>query len=248
MLQEFPLTGVVHLVRPVHRTAGNLEELREGIAVAEPACLFYHAVQYRLRAPGDDDLPPDDFCAWVHGVLQDRETAERLALARLQGAESPDAMRPALLAVLDAASPAARRARAAPEGGAFSFLAADSVAVPTGEAASDGAALLDALARADLNVWFHELIECAWFEGGPPWVVRWLRDRDETRPAAWLEEAARSGRSMGAMRRAVITRWRRGGLGRRVAEAARDTENARREAGRDVVARLVRRLHEDEPK
>lgn len=247
MTGDFHLTGVVHLIRPVHRRATHLEELREALAEVEPACLFYHAVQPRLRVPGEDDLPPDDFSAWVHGVLQDRETAERLALARLEGAAGPDAMRAALLAALDTVSPAARRARVAPEGGAFAFLAADSVTVPTGVTVSEVSGLFEALTVADAGVWFQELIECAWWEGGDPWVVRWLRARGETRVATTLLEAARSGRAVGAVRRQSLARWRRAGLGRRVAEAARDTEAARRAAGRAAVAGLVQRMHDEEP-
>jgi hypothetical protein len=244
--QPFQLTGVVHLIRPVHRVASNLDELRDGIESVEHSTLFYHAVQFPLRAPAEDELPPDDFSAWVHGVLQDREAAERLALARLEGAAGPEALRAALVAALDAISPGTRRARVAPEGGAFPFLAADSVPVSTGVVATDVHTLFDGLIRAEANVWFHELIECAWWEGGEPAIVRWLHELGETRAEGWVREAAHSGRSIAGMRRQLLARWRRRGIGRRVADAAQDTEDARREAGRTAIASLVKRLKKDE--
>jgi hypothetical protein len=247
-VREFHLTGVVHLIRPVHRHAGSLEELRQGIADVEPASLFYHAVQHRLRAPGEDDLPPDDFSAWVYGVLQDREAAERLALARLEGAAGPEPLRTALVSALNAVPEATRRSRVAPDGGAFAFLASDSVPVPTEIHAGGPHELFQMLTHADLNVWFQELVESSWWDGGEPWFVRWLRENGEPRIAEWLVESARSGRSMAALRRMALARWRRGGLGRRVADAARDTEDSRRAAGRAAVAGLVKRLHGEEPR
>jgi hypothetical protein len=244
---EYALTGVVHLVRPVHRQAESLEELRDGIAAVEPASLFYHAVQHVLRTPIEDDVPADDFSAWAHGVVQDREAAERLALARLEGRAGPEPLRVALLAALEAMSPAARRGHDAPAGGAFAFLAADSVPVPHGEPVADAGALLDALAQADTSVWFQELIESAWGREGDPPVVRWLRERGHRREAEWLAEAAGSGLSIVAMRRQVTARWRRRALGRRVADAGRDTETRRREVGRATMARWARRVREDGP-
>ncbi len=243
----FELSGVVHLVRPLHLRAANLHELAEGVSVAPPTSLFYHAVQCQLRAPAGDDLPLDDFSAWVNGVVQDREVAERLSFA-IQSAGGPaESLRRAVLGTIGALSETTRRARAAPAGGEFQFLAVDSVAIPTGEVATSAAELMEQLAGAEDSVWFHHLIERPWFEPGAPGPVRWLEELGETKLARWLSEAARSGRPIETVRQRVLTRWRRREIGRRVAADARQTEGERAAAGREAVAGLVRRLKQGEP-
>ena len=127
MDDAFELCGVTHLIRPWGEPAGDLEELRRGIAAAPPEVLFRHAAQYPLRDPGAEELPPDDFSAWIGGVVQDDETAERLSFVVQGGAASPDARRAAALAVLDAIPERRRRERDAPPESRFRFLAAVSI-------------------------------------------------------------------------------------------------------------------------
>ncbi len=242
---SFELTGVVHLVRPAFRQAANLDELREGIAAVEAATLFYHGVQYQLRSPTGDPAP-DDFSAWVNGVVQDRETAERLSFAVQRAPAGAEALRASLVRVLDAIPAGTRRGRVAPEGGAFVFLSLDSVPVPTGMIAADPDGLFDLLLRADDSVWFHELLEEPWFDGTIPAAATWLRALGEAKFAGWLEEAATSGRSIEGMKRLIHTKWRRRRIGARIAEAAERSDYERREAGRSAVASLVRRLRKDE--
>ncbi len=242
MASGFELSGVVHLVRPAGMRAGNLEELRRGLEAAGSRVLFYHAVQCRLRAPADEELPPDDFSAWVNGVVQDPETAERLSFAVQRAGNSAEPLRTALLQALGALPEAARAARAAPPEGAFEFLTVDTVRLPTGEMAGDAGQLMESLAQADACVWFFHLIEQPWFEPGTAPLVRWLRELGEPRLAGWLEEAASSGRAIDAARRAASARWRRRQIGRRMAEATRLTETERRDAGKKAVAGLVRRI------
>ncbi len=242
----FELAGVVHLVRPLHLQAANLEELLLGVSSAPPSSLFYHAVQCQLRTPPGDDLPLDDFSSWVNGVVQDRELAERLSYAVQSAAGPAEALRRAVLETLGALSEDKRRSRAAPPGGEFMFLTVDSVPVPSGEVAADAVELMDQLAHADFSVWFHHFIERPWFEPGEPDPVRWLRARGEERLAGWLAEAARSGRTAEAMRQRVLARWKRREIGRRVAAGTARTEGERVEAGREAVAGLVRRLKQGE--
>ena len=100
----FELRAVAHLVRPWGAPIRDLEQLRAGIGDAPAEVLFHHAVQYQLRHAGAGELPPDDFSAWIGGVVQDAETAERLSFAVQSQRSSPDAIRSALLGVLDAGS------------------------------------------------------------------------------------------------------------------------------------------------
>lgn len=245
MFEPFELSGVVHLVRPAFVQASNLDELRDGIARVDVRSLFHHAVQFQLRSPAGEELPPDDFSAWVGGVVQDRGTAEQLSFAVQRSGGAAEPLRAALLHVLDALSPAARISRDAPLEGTFVFLVSDSVRVPAGAVATRPAELFEALAGADDSAWFHHFVEQPWF-GGSLAIADWLRDQEEPRLAAWLDEAAVSGLPLERMRRQVLSRWRRRGLGSRVAAAAEAGDDARREAAHDAVVRLVQKLRQGE--
>jgi hypothetical protein len=238
----FELLSVVHLVRPAGEHARDLEALHAGIERAPAESIFYHAILGPLRRPDSRELPADDFSDWVNGVLQDRETAERMSFAVQGHGGSHRELRQALLDALGGLSESQRRARAAPVESEFVFLAAESVRVPIGTAAHDADELVERLAGADPGVWFYHLIEEPWYQSAAPSVIRWAQGLGETRLASLLEEEARSGRGLEEMRRRLLRRWRQGRLHGRVAAAAAATESERREAGRAAVAGLVRRI------
>jgi Family of unknown function (DUF5752) len=236
------LSSVVHLVRPAGRRAHHLEELRAGIEQATPTTLFLHTVQCQLRHPAAAALPPDDFSGWVNGVVQDRETAERLSFAVQYRGGSPEELREALLAMLAAVPATLRLERDAPAAGEFVFLEVESVVVATGVLAVDGETLMQGLAEADPAVWFYHFIEQPWLTPDAPSLIDWVRAGNELRLEEWIEEARGSGRPLDDVRRRVMRRWRQSRLGRRLADAADGTERDRREAGREAVAGLVRRI------
>ena len=241
MDDAFELCGVTHLIRPWGEPAGDLEELRRGIAAAPPEVLFRHAAQYPLRDPGAEELPPDDFSAWIGGVVQDDETAERLSFVVQGGAASPDALRAAALAVLDAIPERRRRERDAPPESRFRFLAAVSLSHPIGTTVRDGQGLVEALAAADASAWFFHLVEQPWYGAGRAPLLEWLAATPDRRLAPWLREAAAASLPLDKARARVLGRWRRSRIGRRVTEAAAHPHDARREVGRRAVARLLRR-------
>ncbi len=245
--EAYELHSVVHLVRPSGARARTLEELRAGIAAGTAECLFHHALQCQLRDPACHELPPDDLSGWVKGVVQDRETAERLSFAVQSRSASAVELRGALLDVLDRLPEAVRASRSAPADGEFVFLAVESVTVPTGVRVLDGSELIEALATADASVWFYHVIEQPWFPGREPSLADWLSARGETRLAAWLAESASRGLPIETARRRLLRRWRNSHLGRRLAAAVRSPEGVRREEGRAVVARLARRIPRLEP-
>jgi len=243
-MEAFELTAVVHLVRPAGMAARNLDEMRSSLARAPERALFCHTVQSLLRAPDDDDPPADDLSAWVNGVVQDSETAERIAYAVQSQGAGPEPLRRALLEVLDALPEKTRIARDAPEGGELVFLAADSVPVPTGWEAHRPEELFELLAGAEASVWFYHLIEQPWFGAGDRPLTRWLREAGAGRLADGIDETAAEALPLPALRRRVLGRWRRSELGRRLARAVEQPEEERREAGRAAVAGLVRRLRQ----
>jgi len=233
----FEVCGVVHLIRPLGRTATNLETLRQGIAEVEPASLFFHAVQPPLRSPASSDLPPDDFSAWIGGVLQDYETAERLTFATQHGGLGPVPMREALMSVLERP----RRNHSVPEDAAFAFLAADTVPVPITEC-EDLESMFDTLAGCDASAWFYHLVEQPWFAGGAIPLTQVVRDAGAPRLADRIEQLAASGIPLEKLRRETLRTWRRSQLGSRMARAGAISDAERADEGRDAVARLARRI------
>jgi hypothetical protein len=238
----FELSGVVHLVRPAGAEVHDLEALRLALDDVPDRSLFHHTSGRLLRHPHVDEPPPDDVSGWVNGVVQDRETAERLSYAVDVAGLSPAELRAALKQVLDGVPEKQRVAHDAPPGGDFVFLTAESVPVPEAVPVTNAAELFQHLAGADPSVWFYHLIEQPWFEAREATVFGWLGDQGETRVAEWLEDEAHAGRSLNELRSRVLKRWRLGRLGTRIAEAALSTENERREAGRAAVSNLFKRI------
>ena len=239
----FELTSVVHLVRPTGTRARDLEQLRSGIETASTETLFTHGLQFQLRSPAVDELPHDDWSAWVNGVVQDRETAERISFAVHGRNGSAQELRAALIEILDSIGASARAARACPPGGEFVFLAAESVTVPTGIRARDVSELTESLASEDASVCFFHMLEEPWRCGSTRFpLAEWVAAHGEARFAEWLSEARAMGAPIESMRRKIAQRWRRSHLGRRLSDAATVPDGARREAGRVAVARLARRM------
>ncbi len=242
MSEPLPLDGVVHLVRPSGHSACDLAELRAGIEAASDASLFYHAYHPRLRHAYAPTLPPDDFSAWVNGVIQDRETAERVAFAVQTGGWSAADLRPALLAAIPAPGARPGHAYAAPPEGAFVFLEMDSVPVDLGLAAQDGEDLVAHLCGASVAVFFYHVLERPWFDPGGAGLASWALARGEPRLAEWIAEVPQEGRPLAESQRRLDGRWRRSHVMRRVAMAADMPEGVRQAKARSVVSGLVRRI------
>lgn len=238
--QAFELSGVVHLVRPAGIEVHDLEQLRTALEQAPERSLFFHTAGRVLRHPATEELPQDDFSHWVSGVVQDRQTGERMSFA-VEGSNTAEELRRALIDVLASVSEKDRVAHDSPPGGEFVFLTVASVQVPTNTYAYDPHELIELLAEADASVWFYHLIEEPWAKGESP-LRRWLEARGAAQLGEFLDHAARSGRPIEDMRRRVLKRWRFNRLGPRVAAAAGATEKERSEAGREAMSRLVRRI------
>jgi len=238
----FALDDSVPLVSPSGDRARNLEELRGAIERASERSLFWHVAGGQRREPWCDELPPDDFSAWVATAVQDRVTAERLSFAVQSQRGSPGALRAGLLEALGRVRERQRIARAAPDGGDLALLTFESVEVPTGLLAHDPAGLEAALAEADAGAWFHHVVEQPWLGADGPRLHDWLRARGASALAAWLTELAGSGLPLETMRRRLLQRMRRRELRRRVSDASPHADGERRQAERAAVAGLVRRL------
>ena len=240
MSDPFELCTVAHLVRPLGVVAHDLQGLRDAVADLPPPALFLHTVQHRMRHQVGDEPPRDDLSAWVAGVVQDLETAERLGFAIAENSASAEGVREAVLGVLDAVPERARRNRDAPEGGDFIFLEAESVVLPTGHEVRDAGAVLDALPQTDVGVWFYHLLEEPWFGDPGRNLLNFVAAEDEKLAQTFRAEVS-TGLPIETIRRRLMTRIRRRMLGRRVIEASGHPPDVRRETSREIVGRLMRR-------
>jgi hypothetical protein len=242
-MSGFRLKSVVHLVCPTEARAHNLEELRRGIAAAGPDCLFYHAHQYVLRFHGVEELPPNDFAAWVGGVVQDGETAERLSFAAQAEGENLASLRAALLAVLDRLPEKTRLSRGAPEGGVFRFHGVHSVEVPSGFVPESVDALVECLREVEPSALFYHLFERPLMHPEAAVTLeRWVEEQGARLLGQWLREAPQWGLPLEGVRRELLARWKRRQLRRRIAERAREPEQTRQREAQEAMARLVERL------
>lgn len=240
-MRPFELTGAVYLTAPTGAVAATLGDLRRCVAEASPASLFRHTQLQRLDAAGDEP-PADELSAWVRGVVQDAESAERIGFAVQTAPPGAEPLRARVLEALDAVPAGARDRRGAPDGGGFAFLAARPVPVPAGLTAVDAEDLRWTLERATRDVWFHHLVEEPWFRGGEAPLVEWLRAAGGEAFAALLERETRRRASIDAVRAAVRRHDRRAGITGRVlsGEAAATAADA---AGmRALARRFARRL------
>src|SRR5262249_49925840 len=144
--------------------AETLDDLLRELAIADARVLFYHTQMPRLRPAGRDDVAIDDISAWLRGVVQDAETAERMAFALESTPRTTHDLRHALVSVLDAVPARTRARRAAPEHGALVLFTYDTVEIPDLLHADDPSDLMEQLTTADASVWFHNLVEQPWLE------------------------------------------------------------------------------------
>jgi hypothetical protein len=240
--EPLSLYGVVHLVRHSGRTATDVATLREHVAQAPDASLFYHTHHPRLRHAYAPTLPPDDFSAWMSGVVQDREAAERVAYAVQTADRTPAALRAALLAAIPEGGAQPGAAFTAPAEGEFVFLEMDSVPVDLGLVAHDTDELVTHLCGGSVAIFFYHVLECPWFDAGGVTVSEWARACGDARLAEWIEESAQDGRPLADSQRRLHGRWRRSQVMKRVAMAADVPEGVRQAQARSVVSGLVRRI------
>lgn len=81
--------------------AGSLFELRERIALTEPACIYFHFWGGRLHTFFTHPEYHNDFAAWASHQLHDPILAERLAIIDPTDYESLEELRAVLLEILD---------------------------------------------------------------------------------------------------------------------------------------------------
>lgn len=236
-MRPFELEGAVYLTAPTGASAATLEDLRRCVAEASAATLFHHTQRRRLAE--EDEPPPDELSAWVRGVVQDYETAERIGFAVQSAPPGAEPLRQRVLEALDDLPAAVRERRAAPEGGRLALLAVRPVPVPTGLQADDVDDLARVLEGATRDVWFHHLVEEPWFRPGEPSLLEWLREAGGGALATTLEREVRRRASIGSVRAAVRRHRRRSVIATRVLSGEHAAPNETRELARRLARRVA---------
>ena len=237
-MRPFELEGAVYLTAPTGASATTLEDLRTCVARATSATLFHHTQRRRLAA--DDETPPDELSAWVRGVVQDSEIAERIGFAVQSAPPGAESLRERVLQALDELPASVRERRAAPEGGRLALLSVRPVPVPSGLVADDVDDLARVLEQATRDVWFHHLVEEPWFRPGEPSLLGWLREGGGDALATMLEREVRRRASIDAVRAALRRHRRRAAITSRVLSGESTAPNETRELARRLARRVAR--------
>lgn len=248
MSAPFAFSTVAHLEYPAGRSATDLASLREGIASVPPESLFFHITRVSVRHPRARDLPPNDFANWAAGTLQRPEIAERLAFAGAQPLVNLEELRASLLRILDEAS-SKTLAEIAPQGAAFHFISARSVKAELGLVAEEAEQVVGLWPRIDFASAFYHLVEARILGPAEDDLVAWLRSRSATKLAESAETLTMGGMPLMRLHREIGARWSRSLIPARLLRRTEESDSARRQEARAVVARFAGRLRRPkEPK
>ncbi|MCK4547423.1 MAG: hypothetical protein KAW17_08270 [Candidatus Eisenbacteria sp.] len=80
MPEPFSVRGCALLAIATGKRAQTLRELRDNIATAHPACIYYHFWGDMLRPSFDEPEFANDFASWARHGLHDHRLAERLGV------------------------------------------------------------------------------------------------------------------------------------------------------------------------
>jgi hypothetical protein len=157
--EPFVFYSTAHIIELTGRSAGSLQELRNGIAEVTGSSIFHHtfaALQDRFFAA---QRFTSDFARWAVEALQDWPVAERLALMHPTEFPSIRALRERILQVIDDRLREGDPPAPASPGREFHFSQSISVLYPAGYHAHTLAELRDGIRRASDRTLFFHLVE-----------------------------------------------------------------------------------------
>ncbi len=159
------------------RNALNLRELFTALREVDAAVLRHHLFRFPLDPAYDFSAFGHEFAYWAEAGLQDAVLAERLGNFDPYDNPEPEALRAALLEIVEDHLVASHHVPWARPGGELHFQRSMLVAYPTGVEATDLPGLRDAVARASRGAIYYHFFEArtrldvrsddfsAWVEG-----------------------------------------------------------------------------------
>ena len=153
-VQSFDFRACISVLKSTGKKARNLRELRDIISVVSEDCLFHHTYQYFLK--GHVLEYTSDFAHWAGESLEERALAERLANIDPYDLGSIDAVRRALVKVIDDYLLHFPEPREALAGDEFYFNETLSLVFPVGVRVKNLAEFLAAIKYVDAaSIYYH---------------------------------------------------------------------------------------------
>jgi len=153
----FEFKQSVSIVKSTGEKAGNLRELRDGIAKISPESIYHHTYQYLRK--GMIREYTNDFAHWAGESLEERALSERLSNIDPYTYANIDSLRKELLAVIDdylEKFPEPRRAMLRDE---FHFTQTVTLVFPSGTRARNLAEFLMAVKYVDSGCIYYHFYE-----------------------------------------------------------------------------------------
>lgn len=141
------------------RSAHNLRELRDHAAEVPLDSLRHHFYEALLRPSFDDPEFGNDFALWAHDALRDEALAERLSALDPVDFTAAEALRTALVDVLEDRLAEVTTVPLAPPGHDFHFLRSKVVVFTTGRRARTPAELADLVPHLTPGSIFFHFVE-----------------------------------------------------------------------------------------
>lgn len=177
MLSPFQIKDCALILRMSGlRSAVNLRELRDRIEICPAGSIYHHFCQTQLRPTFDDPDYRNDFAVWALRGLNDRILAERLGILNPYEFESIEALRIAVLDILDLRLSELAHVPWARRGEEFYFKQALTVVFDTGKTIERPEDLPEAISRMTTSsVYYHFLEARRRVEAGLDDFSAWLK-------------------------------------------------------------------------
>jgi hypothetical protein len=177
MLQPFQIKDCALILRMSgQRAAVNMRELRDRIEVCPADSIYHHFCQTQLRPTFDDPDYRNDFAVWALRGLNDRVLAERLGILNPYEFENIEALRIAVLDILDLRLNELTHVPWARRGEEFYFRQAMTVVFDTGKTIERPEDLPSAISQMTTSsIYYHFLEARRRVEAGLDDFSAWLK-------------------------------------------------------------------------
>jgi hypothetical protein len=99
--EPFAVRDCALVVLATNFGAASLRELRDGLLLAEPACIYHHFWGRLLQPQFDEPEFNNDFASWTHHSLNDKIMAERLSVIDPADFETLEELRSELVDLIE---------------------------------------------------------------------------------------------------------------------------------------------------
>jgi hypothetical protein len=159
-------------------SARTIEELLDHLRAVPAGVIYYHTHRFISDHQFASPEPPNDFAYWATEILGERRLGEQLASIDIARFRSLDALRAALVGLLQPFVAGDRVRRVAPDGAEFHVMNAVIFLLPTPFEATTLGEFLDGLTKVSVHSLSHHMID-----------ARLRLEREHNDFSAWLEHA-----------------------------------------------------------